>query len=590
MRKRLLPNVNRLTDVVLIIICQLFWYGSAIAQVGFTLQGPGVDPDDFRMTTFATGLNYPVGMSELSDGSILVAVSNGSNFFNSNSGQILRLADTDDDGVADQQDVLVNSVPGGGLSALRVAGDLVFTTGQGRGKPISIYRLGDNPTDPLSEIGHLTINYPGGGWLHPHSALAVRPTPGVEDSYDLFFQLGSKVNFDTTTDTILLTSDIGVSGNLAGDAIHQVTIVDNGQEITGTGLSQIATGLRNSAGMAFHPVAGDLYLQDNGIDGLSNANEPHSADELNMIAASDVGDAIDDFGFPDRYVQYRTGNLIGSGGVDPLVAFQPIPAPNGDEGEGPNDIAFAPPGFPSALNNGVFVGMHGKFNLGGTSNEENPLVFVDLNDNSYFHIIKNNEPSVGHLDGLLSTNDSLFVADISPGGAFGASNGNTGRIYQIKLMVPPILECDFDANRICDLLDLDMLMHDGLMTQLTKFDLDQNGVVDLADRDAWLAIAGSQQAGGELVVGDTNLNGRVDAEDLNSLGLHWLSADVSTWANGDFDGNGLVNAADLNQIGLNWQHGVAVAVPEPGAFAIGLWCLGFLSHSARRRLRKMTKA
>ena len=64
------------------------------------------------------------------------------------------------------------------------------------------------------------------------------------------------------------------------------------------------------------------------------------------------------------------------------------------------------------MSNGVFVGMHGKFSLGGTSNEENPLVFVDLNDNSYFHIIQNDEPSVGHLDGLLSTNDSLFVADI----------------------------------------------------------------------------------------------------------------------------------------------------------------------------------
>ena len=68
--------------------------GSVAAQVGFSLEGPGVDPNDFRMTTFASGLNYPVGMTELSDGSILVAVSNGSSFFGSNSGQILRLADT----------------------------------------------------------------------------------------------------------------------------------------------------------------------------------------------------------------------------------------------------------------------------------------------------------------------------------------------------------------------------------------------------------------------------------------------------------------------------------------------------------------
>ena len=587
MRKPSLRSFERLAPILFIPVCQLLVCGSAAAQVGFSLAGPGVDPNDFRVTTFADGLNYPVGMSELSDGSILVAVSNGSNFFGSSSGRILRLADTDEDGIADQQDVLVNSVPGGGLSALRVAGDLVFTTGQGRGKPISIYRLGDQPSDPLTEIGHLTINYPGGGWLHPHSALAVRPTPDSAGSYDLFFQLGSKVNFATTTETILLTSDIGISGNIAGDAIHKVTIVDNGTEILGSDLLQIATGLRNAAGMAFHPISGDLYLQDNGIDGLSNANEPHSADELNVIGATSVGGAIDDFGFPNRYVAYRTDNLIGSGGIDPLVAFQPIPAPNGDEGEGPNDIAFAPPGFPPALNNGVFVGMHGKFSLGGTSNEENPLVFVDLDDNSYFHIIRNDEPSVGHLDGLLSTNDSLFVADISPGGGFGSSNGNTGRIYQIKSLVTPAPPCDFDGNEICDLPDLDMLMYDGLNTQQPTFDLDNNGAVDLADRDIWLLHAGTQQLGNAFVTGDANLDGRVDSLDLNALALHWLDNGVSSWASGDFDGNDVVNAADLNQIGVHWQHGVAAAstVPEPAAFTLAVWCWGVVFFVTRRTRR-----
>ena len=84
----------------------------------------------------------------------------------------------------------------------------------------------------------------------------------------------------------------------------------------------------------------------------------------------------------------------------------------------------------------MFVGMHGKFSLGGISNEENPLVFVNLEDNSYFHFITNDEAGVGHLDGLLATQDSLFVADISPQGGFGNSNSNTGKIYQIMSLVP----------------------------------------------------------------------------------------------------------------------------------------------------------
>ena len=99
------------------------------ADVPFSIRGPGVNPSDFRMTTFASGLNYPVGMVELSDGSVIVAVSNGGSFFGSDSGSLIRLADTDDDGVADEQNILADDVPGGRLSSLRMIDDLIFATG-----------------------------------------------------------------------------------------------------------------------------------------------------------------------------------------------------------------------------------------------------------------------------------------------------------------------------------------------------------------------------------------------------------------------------------------------------------------------------
>ena len=401
----------------------------------FSITGPGVDPSDFRITEFASGLNYPVGMASLSDGSMIVAVSNGSSFFNTRSGSLLRLVDTNGDGVSDVQQTLVDNVPGGKLSALRAAGDLLFVTGQGSGVPISIYRMGAAPTDAPSLQGTMQITYPG-SWLHPHSALAVRETPNQPNTYDLFFQLGSKQNFADTTDTLPFSSTLGAGGDLAGDAIHLVQITDNGTTLTSSAPIQVATGLRNAAGFAFHPTTGDLYFQDNGIDGLQDANEPTSADELNVIPVADIGTKVPDFGFPDNYNEYRTGDVIGGSGVQPLVAFHPLPLPDGEEGEGPNDVAFAPSRFPATLNNGIFVGMHGKFSLGGLNNEENPLVFVNLEDNSYFHFITNDEPGVGHLDGLLSTDDSLFVADISPQGGFGNSNSNSGKIYQIMSLVP----------------------------------------------------------------------------------------------------------------------------------------------------------
>ena len=388
---------------------------------------PRVDPGDFRITTFANGLNYPLGMTELADGSILVAVSRGSRFWETSSGRLIRLADTDDDGVADSETVLFDGVPGGRLTAVRTAGSLILTCGFG--SPISILRPGAAPDAPLTLIGSVEISYPD-RWMHRNSALGVRESPGRPGSYDLIFQLGSEENFITTERTLPLSSDIGLSGDLKGDAVHMFTITDHGDSVTGSDLVQIATGLRNAAGFAFHPENGDLYLQDNGIDGLEDGNEAHSADEINVIPIDAIGGAVDDFGFPDNYVAYRSGEFVGGGGVPPLIAFLPLPDPqNGEESEGPSDIAFAPPGFPSEFSMGLFVGFHGKGSA-GPDNEENPLVFVDLDSGHYFHFVDNDQPGIGHLDGLLATDNDLYVADLSRKGSLDAAN--QGVIYQIR--------------------------------------------------------------------------------------------------------------------------------------------------------------
>jgi len=224
---------------------------------------------------------------------------------------------------------------------------------------------------------------------------------------------------------------------LAGDSVFMLTITDHGTNVTATNLTRLASGLRNPAGFAFHPATGDLYFQDNGIDGLVDPNEPLSADELNFIARTDLGGLTEYFGFPTNYTAYRTGTIVGSACIQPLIAFQPLPDPvTGHESEGANDIVFAPPGFPDGLNMGVFIGFHGRFNAGGTNNEENPLVYANPATGAYFHFIEGQQPGLGHLDGLLATRDSLFVADLVSTGNTGNGAG-AGVIYQIKSLVNP---------------------------------------------------------------------------------------------------------------------------------------------------------
>lgn len=410
-----------------------------------------MNPADFRITTFATGLNFPVGMTALSDGSILVATTNGDSFFGSDSGTLTRLADTDGDGIAEVVQPLVTNVAGGRLTSVRRAGELIAVTGQGQDNPISLYRTGDDPGDPLTFLGRIELDYPSGAWLHPHSALALREAPGEPGRFELYFQLGSDRNFATTTRRVELVG-LGLSASLAGDAIHRVTLAYDGSALAAVDHTQIATGLRNASGLLFDPSTGDLYIAENGIDGLVNANEPHSADEINVIAANEIGTTVVDFGFPETYEAYRTGDTIGSTGRLPAAIFQPLPPPDGEEAEGINEAAFAPPAFPEALRGKLFAGFHGKYGLGGLPNEENPVALVDLSTGESFHIIANDEEEVGHLDGLLSTFDTLYLADISPLGGFDRSNAHTGVIYAVTSLIDRV-EGDYNLDGMVDAAD-----------------------------------------------------------------------------------------------------------------------------------------
>lgn len=131
---------------------------------------------------------------------------------------------------------------------------------------------------------------------------------------------------------------------------------------------------------------------------------------------------------------------------------------------------------------------------------------------------------------------------------------------------PSGLPCDFNGDDACDIGDLDELMYSGLGGSDPKYDLDgSGGTIDLADRDVWLSQAGNENIGEPYVVGDADLNGIVNASDLNALGGNWQQTNLTSWAGADFDGDGAATAADLNGIGRNWQHGVVdgAAVPEP---------------------------
>ena len=174
----------------------------------FTLQGTGVNSNDFRVTTFARPLDFPLGMANLADGSLLVTLCQGANFFSS-TGRLVRLTDTNLDGVADNEGTILYSNLPGTLTGVRLAGSLVLVIGYTM--PITVLRAGPTPASPLTLLGRLLITYPSGWTQHQHSGLNVRKRPGQTNQYDILFQVGAEANFATTTRTATLTND-----NIAG--------------------------------------------------------------------------------------------------------------------------------------------------------------------------------------------------------------------------------------------------------------------------------------------------------------------------------------------------------------------------------------
>ena len=130
------------------------------------------------------------------------------------------------------------------------------------------------------------------------------------------------------------------------------------------------------------------------------------------------------------------------------------------------------------------------------------------------------------------------------------------------------LSCDSNGDGSCDVEDIDALIMEIVAgTNDPDFDLDSDGLVNVADRDEWLAGAGALnlQSGNAYLVADFDLDGVVDAEDFNKWNANKFS-NTGKWSLGDANADGVTDGADF----LEWNNnkfqssdGVS-AVPEPG--------------------------
>jgi glucose/arabinose dehydrogenase len=324
--------------VILVALALLLAAPAASAQdVGIALgDAPRIADAGLELGLFASGLDFPMGMVELPDGSLLVATSmpDGGTFFQS-TGALVRLTDEDDDGAADDAGTPLATGLVGPLVALQRADKLVFVTSSRYGdERISVFRGGDDWTAPLRPVGE--IAFAMGGAEHQSYGLAVRPSPERDGAYELVFNVGAFGNLQLAGEAVQVS---GLTSGVIEDAsVYMVTVIDTGDAVEVSAPLLVARGLRNASALVFDPATGDLVIGENGIDTPEDRIVSLSADEINVIPADQVGVDVFDFGFPTSYVDYATGEPVRPDGEPPVVAFTPL---DGSESEGIAALAVA---------------------------------------------------------------------------------------------------------------------------------------------------------------------------------------------------------------------------------------------------------
>ena len=128
--------------------------------------------------------------------------------------------------------------------------------------------------------------------------------------------------------------------------------------------------------------------------------------------------------------------------------------------------------------------------------------------------------------------------------------------------------CDFDLNSFCDVTDLDALVAEiAAGTNDSRFDLTEDDLVNLADRDQWLADAGGRDlpSGNAYQLADGNLDGVVDGSDFNIWNANKFTI-IAAWSAGDFNADGVVDGSDFNIWNANKFQGSGNARSMAGLF------------------------
>ncbi len=246
------------------------------------------------------------------------------------------------------------------------------------------------------------------------------------------------------------------------------------------------------------------------------------------------------------------------------------------------DLPEAPLGSPDA--NGNLIG-------GPVGGIIDPLLgpLADNGGLTLTHALLPGSPAIDSGDPLAVAGSNDVLQFDQRDAPYSRIAGGRIDIGSFESQVAPV---DFNHDNQLSCSDVDALVSaviDGLNPP--EFDLTTDDIVDQADLDVWLALAGlaNLPSGAAYMKGDANLDGKVDASDLNVIASNWQ--DAAVWCGGDFNADGVTNAKDLNQLALNWfldESGEVAAATRPQAPRAPLANAAVLDDDHSRGPRSLT--
>lgn len=376
--------------VVFIVIVLLVLFSANYLGVRPTVTGSGVEgidlPSGFVIDVYADDLGSTLlSFGGPSPGPRMMMIKDGLLFVSiPNKGLVAILPDRDGDNVADEVQVFISDLdyPHG----IDYYDGWFYIAEESR-----VIRVRDDDGDLVADDESLEViidKLPTGG----HYTRTVKIHDG-----ELYLSMGSSCN-------------VCYESNEMRAAISK-------SDLDGSNLTVFAKGLRNSVGLAFHPVTGELYATENGRDWLGDDLPP---DEVNLITEGG------DYGWPTCYGQniydtdFNNSEYTGdpcndTGKIPSFVDLQAHSAPLGltfYDGET----------FPQEYQGDLFVCFHGSWNRQDPTGYKVVSIDMDTREVSDF--------ATGWLGAATISGRPVDVI-VADDGSLLVSDDNAGKIYRI---------------------------------------------------------------------------------------------------------------------------------------------------------------